>query len=157
MTTHARTKINSTPVRPHRVFVYGSLLAGLGNHRVLTGHDARMVAHGTTAAARFTMFDLGSFPGCVESGSTAVRGEVYDINDAGMASLDQLEGYPTFYDRARVAIRLADGTTTFAWVYLLADAYAERRNGYLRDEVPNGDWRARVAARRSLASAYYAS
>ena len=149
MTTHARNKIDTTTDRPHRVFVYGSLLAGLGNHRVLAQHAARKVATGTTVAARFAMHDMGAFPGCVEAGSTAIRGEVYDVNDAGMASLDQLEGYPTFYDRKRVAIRLADGTTTFAWMYLLADAYAERRNGYLRDEVQNGDWRAHVERARA--------
>lgn len=86
-----------------RVFVYGTLLAGESNHRVLRG--ARLLGPARTPPA-FSMFSLGRFPGVVPRGETAIEGEVYEVDAATLAGLDQLEGHPRFY--RRTPLRLDD-------------------------------------------------
>lgn len=112
------------------VFVYGSLMSGLYNHRRLETDGARFVREASTEAS-FTLVDLGAFPGLIAAGSTSVCGEVYDVDDATLASLDELEGHPRFY--CRTPIRLATGEEVQA--YLLPAIY--RRH----PEIAGGDWR----------------
>lgn len=112
-----------------RVFVYGSLLAGLHNHHVLSG--ARLVGPARTPPT-FTMFSLGGFPGVVRGGETAIEGEVYEVDAATLAALDQLEGHPRFY--RRTPLRLEGGER--AETYLLTEAQVEGCA-----VVASGDWR----------------
>jgi gamma-glutamylcyclotransferase (GGCT)/AIG2-like uncharacterized protein YtfP len=121
----------------HLVFVYGSLMRGQGNHRLL--EHARFVRAAHTTAA-FTLVDLGAFPGLLARGTTAVRGEVYRVDDATLAALDRLESHPRFYRRQEIA--LTDGPRVEA--YLLS---AERYGSY--PVVVGGDWRAHLAKERA--------
>ena len=113
-----------------RLFVYGSLLSGEPNHRVLA--RAALVAKALTEP-RFALHDLGAFPGMVAGGEHAIAGEVYTVDGYTLAALDRLEGVPRFYQRA--PIPLADGTT--AQTYLLTRAQVEGR-----PVIANGCWRA---------------
>lgn len=116
---------------PTRVFVYGTLLAGEPNHRVLTG--ARLVAKARTEPA-FELRDLGPFPGLVSGGAHAVAGEVYEVDEATLAALDRLEGHPRFYRRTRIA--LDDGS--LVQTYLLPPEQVEGR-----PVIASGNWRSR--------------
>jgi gamma-glutamylaminecyclotransferase len=116
--------------RTTRVFVYGSLLSGEPNHRLLA--RAPLVAE-TVTEPRFALHDLGAFPGMAHGGAHAIAGEVYDVDGDTLAALDRLEGVPRFYQRA--AISLADGTT--AETYLLTRAQVEGR-----PVIATGSWRA---------------
>jgi gamma-glutamylcyclotransferase (GGCT)/AIG2-like uncharacterized protein YtfP len=111
------------------VFVYGSLLAGEGNHRVLRG--ARLLGPAKTPQ-EFSMFSLGSFPGVVRGGETAIVGEVYEVDAATLAGLDQLEGHPRFY--RRTPLRLDDHGEVET--YLLTSAQVEGCT-----PVASGCWR----------------
>ena len=111
-----------------RVFVYGTLLAGEPNHRLLTG--ARLVAEARTKPA-FELRDLGAFPGLVRGGEHAVAGEVYEVDEATLAALDRLEGHPRFYERRTV--RLEDGDEVAAYVLPIEQAHG-------RPRIPSGDW-----------------
>ncbi len=113
------------------VMVYGSLLSGFGNHRVLAQHGAELVGTAVTADARFTMRSLGAFPAVCRGGADAIRGEVYRVGVAALAALDRLEGHPDWYRRERVPVELC-GEVARPWVYLL-DAVGP--------VVPHGDWR----------------
>ena len=124
----------------YRVFVYGTLLRGEVNHGLLAGAEL-MGAHRTEP--RFTLYRLGAYPGLVAGGGTAVHGEVYRVNDAGLRALDQLEDYPRLYDRLLIPTPFGR-----AWVYVY--------RGRLQDREPirSGDWRAvsqRAAAVRAAA------
>jgi gamma-glutamylaminecyclotransferase len=114
-----------------RVFVYGTLRAGERNHRLLEG--AEFVGQARTAPC-FRMVDLGSFPAIVGDGSTPIEGEVYDVDDAMLARLDELEGHPRFYTRTR--IELDDGSEALA--YLLRPTQVVGR-----PPIPSGNWLAR--------------
>lgn len=91
---------------PHLVFVYGTLKRGGSNHHWMTGQrflgDARLApGHG--------LYSLGEYPGLVaEPGATErVRGELWAVDDAGLAGLDELEGVAEgLY--ARVSAELAE-------------------------------------------------
>ncbi len=117
---------------PVRVFVYGTLLAGEPNHRVLAG--ATLVADDARTEPAFELRDLGPFPGLVRGGSHAVVGEVYEVDDVTLAALDRLEGHPRFYKRSRIS--LDDGA--LVETYLLSPQQVEGR-----PVIDSGDWRAR--------------
>jgi gamma-glutamylcyclotransferase (GGCT)/AIG2-like uncharacterized protein YtfP len=99
----------STAVERHLVFVYGTLKRGHGNHHWL----AEAVFLGTTTLRGAVLHDLGPFPMAIE-GEGTVWGEVYGVDEPGLARLDRLEGCPRLYRRCRRV--LADGRK--AWVYL---------------------------------------
>lgn len=111
----------------HRVFVYGTLLSGGVNHRLLAGAEL-LGPHRTEPC--FTLFRLGAYPGLARGGSSAVAGEVYRVDAAGLVRLDRLEEYPRLYDR--VLIPTAYGR---AWVYLYRGPIGDR------PVIHSGDWR----------------
>jgi gamma-glutamylcyclotransferase (GGCT)/AIG2-like uncharacterized protein YtfP len=112
----------------HRVFVYGTLLAGESNHHVLGG--AEFLGRARTAPA-FELYTFGPYPGLVAGGQTRVVGEVYAVDDETLARLDWLEGYPHLYDRGE--IELEAGT---------AIAYTVRPDQvWGLPRVAGGDWR----------------
>lgn len=71
------------------VFVYGTLKRGRENHHWLAGQ--RWVAAARTKPC-YRMFDLGGYPGMirVEHG-ISIEGEVWDVDEGGLARLDVLE------------------------------------------------------------------
>jgi gamma-glutamylaminecyclotransferase len=115
----------------HRVFVYGTLLAGEVNHHLLARSEL-LGRHRTEP--RFTMLDLGAYPGVASGGSTAIAGEVYRIDSKGLELLDRLEDYPRLYDRILISSPYGR-----AWIYL----YRGRVNG--RAAIRSGDWRTLTA------------
>jgi len=74
----------------HRVFVYGSLLKGLGNHGLLRRNGSKFDGVTETTEDAFEMVSMGSFPAVFRLPSkyegTRVRGEVYEVTDAGLGS-----------------------------------------------------------------------
>jgi len=72
-----------------KVFVYGTLKKGYGNHRCLDG--AKFIKE-TITKPIYDLVDVGYFPGLV-SGNNAIQGEIYEINDSILKRLDNLEGY----------------------------------------------------------------
>jgi gamma-glutamylaminecyclotransferase len=119
-----------------RVFVYGSLRKGFGNHRLLAVPGARLIMAKSRTEPGYELRDLGAFPGMVRGGAGAVIGEVYEVDEATLAALDRLEGHPRFYTRSRIALRdLEAGAAVEA--YLLRP---EQVVG--KPLVISGDWRA---------------
>ena len=112
----------------HRVFVYGSLLRGLYNHHWL---GAAIFEGSATTQPEFCMVKLGRYPGLLAGRSTIV-GEVYRVDDAGLARLDELEAAPKLYQRK--LRELADGS--HAWIYELSEPALYKDC----DIVENGDW-----------------
>jgi gamma-glutamylaminecyclotransferase len=99
----------------HRVFVYGSLLQGEVNHGVMTG--ARRIGPATTRSG-IGLVQVGPYPSLVfepaeRVARERVRGEIYEIDDAGLARLDEFEGHPDWF--ARIEITLDDGSAVMAY------------------------------------------
>ena len=112
-----------------KVFVYGSLKKGYGNHRLLT--TSKLLGEHTTEPA-YSMFSMGSFPFVETNGETGIKGEVYEVNEDVFSTLDILEGYPTFYDRKYI-----DTPYGSAWMYFI-DSPRRERDHYL--QIHSGIW-----------------
>lgn len=128
--------------KPHLVFVYGSLLHGMQNHRLLKTIAAEFYGE-TSLPAQYHMLDAakGSWPGIIKGGNTEIEGELYYVDDAGLARLDILEDTPNLFTRSRVRTQSGD----LAWVYTL-----NRQHARGCPVVESGSWRSyrtRTAAR----------
>ena len=118
----------------HNVAVYGSLRKGLGNHRLL--EHVKVFDKGVTCVP-YDMYSLGGFPAITHGGVKGVVVEVYRVDDETMQRLDNLEGYPHFYDREEVEVALVDSDEDVtAWVYFMHEA--PRSDEYL---VQGNDWK----------------
>ena len=121
--------MNDTTNGMARVFVYGTLLSGEPNHRVLA--DAELLGEASTEPA-FHLVDLGAFPALVPGGKTAVAGEVYKVDNATLDRLDRLEGHPRFYRRE--PITLDSGQEALAYMQAIEQIRGQPR-------ITGGDWR----------------
>lgn len=105
-----------------RVFVYGTLKNGRTNHGAVSGSKPLGRA---TIKGSFRFVSLGWFPGIVENEQCLEReigGEVYEIDHDTLATLDMIEGHPSFYERRKVYTSLG----CKAWCYFLPGDYVDR-------------------------------
>ena len=132
------------PEATGNVFVYGSLLQGLGNHSVMQstfGETMYRMMRGVIRPDQELVLcqwkTHTSFPFVAPAGSLPagnIHGEVY-FNVPHMRHLDALEGYPNFYNRAQFQVD-CDGEEVPAWVYFIEH---EHPDSYVA--VQGGDWR----------------
>jgi gamma-glutamylcyclotransferase (GGCT)/AIG2-like uncharacterized protein YtfP len=112
-----------------RIFVYGTLKRGYGNHRLLAG---RSVFIGDDAIIG-KLFDLGAFPAATPEGSDLIQGETYFVGPKTLRDLDRLEGHPNFYRREVVKTR----SGVDAWVYFMPEISWHTRSLHY---LPEGVW-----------------
>lgn len=123
-----------------KVFVYGSLLRGECNNRRLVAGDAKFVCAARTKP-KYKMLSLGAFPGIV-AGDNHILGEVFEVDEQTLASLDSLEGHPRFYKRTLDRVTdLTTGEAHWIWIYVLVRSPwgGERivHSGYWRNREKN--------------------
>ena len=98
------------------IFVYGTLKRGFGNHRLL--EDSTFVGK-ATVTGNFKMISLEAFPMVLEDDEErTIHGELYEIDEKILASLDMLEGYPYLYDRKFVSSVDGGGNQFEAYMYI---------------------------------------
>lgn len=117
------------------VAVYGSLLKGLGNHRLI--EKSKLVGTGKVHAP-FKMYSLGGFPAIVPSEEVDIEvvTEVYSVDTGTFERLDALEGYPSFYDRKVVPVKLDDTDEIVeCWIY-----FQHEEPSYSYGLVEDNDW-----------------
>lgn len=106
-----------------RVFVYGSLKQGRGNHDMLS--KGRLLGR-CMIEGKYSMLDLGYYPGLVHRNGDAptrkVLGEVYLVDRDTLQILDMLEGHPNYYARHKVQTPWKG-----AWCYFLPMAYYDHK------------------------------
>jgi gamma-glutamylcyclotransferase (GGCT)/AIG2-like uncharacterized protein YtfP len=113
-----------------QVFVYGTLLSGEYNNRLLATSEKM----GKEVVSGFTMVSLGAYPACIpdENATTPILGEVWRVDDETFQRLDRLEGYPHFYDRKEV-----DTFAGKAWIYCM---HEENMRDNL-EVIISGNWK----------------
>jgi len=102
----------------HNVFVYGTLKSGYGNHALLQ----RSVKGYSAVAPGINLYKGDYFPFAMRGQGQAI-GEVYEIDNALLKKLDDLEGHPMFYHRELTPVILDNGQTIKAWIYLYDKAH----------------------------------
>jgi gamma-glutamylcyclotransferase (GGCT)/AIG2-like uncharacterized protein YtfP len=112
-----------------RVFVYGTLQRGGFFHAVLARSSFVGVAW---TQPRYRLVDLGWYPGLLEGGSTAVRGEVWAVEPHTLDKMDAIEEHPHVY--VRKPVELAGFTGVEGYVLRPEHAGAGR-------PIPTGVWR----------------
>ncbi len=108
------------------VFVYGTLRShGCHNDKLkfcdLLGNFETLPL--------YSMHRVSYYPAVTEGGKTAIKGEVFRLNEGSLSALDDLEDYPYLYSRKMLKTPFGD-----AWIYL----YKESVEGH--DLIESGDW-----------------
>jgi len=107
-------------MKEHSVLVYGTLKSSERNSRYM--EDALFLSWEVTRDSHYLMaqFESATSPGKftpgvrkVEQGGACIEGEVYLMDDATLAKLDELEGVGVKYDREEVALQNGNK----AWMY----------------------------------------
>ena len=99
--------------RPVKVFVYGTLMKGRGNHYLLDGR----IFIGQGSLQGYGMYQVRSYPGIVPEPGGSILGEVYGIDPDTMKRLDRLEGEGYLYKRVAEKVTV-DGAVHEAFVYV---------------------------------------
>ena len=98
-----------------KLIVYGTLMSGERNHGF-----CRNAVSITPCTITGTLYDTGyGFPAFVPEGENTVAAELIEIPFEDWEAVDRLEGYPRLYDRLMLPAKLADGTDTSGWVYVM--------------------------------------
>ncbi len=98
-----------------KLIVYGTLMSGERNHGF-----CRNAVSINPCTITGTLYDTGyGFPAFVPEGENAVAAELIEIPFEDWEAVDRLEGYPRLYDRLMFPAKLADGTDTTGWVYVM--------------------------------------
>ena len=98
-----------------KLIVYGTLMSGERNHGF-----CRNAVSITSCSITGTLYDTGyGFPAFVPEGENTVAAELIEIPFEDWEAVDRLEGYPRLYDRLMFPAKLADGTDTTGWVYVM--------------------------------------
>ena len=111
-----------------KIFVYGSLRRGFYNHRLLEKAD--YLRHSITRA-EYRMHSLGGFPSVQPGGTTAIIGEIYDVDVLTLLRLDRLEGHPTLYRRTEIT--MADGERVSIYIF-------NEKVHHSDTAIASGDW-----------------
>jgi gamma-glutamylcyclotransferase (GGCT)/AIG2-like uncharacterized protein YtfP len=98
------------------VFVYGTLMSGFGNNRLLK--KSPMISTGTTEDKY--ILRASSLPFLVEEdGKSYVTGEIYEVTSKTLSNLDLLEGHPDWYKRKVITVIDELGDKYKAWAYFV--------------------------------------
>ena len=113
-----------------KVFVYGSLMKGFGNHTVMSRAQGSFVKKDAIEGIQLKAYCTG-FPCAIKKEGFTVQGEVYLVDQFGIKILDQLEGEGQFYHRS--VMKTLTGDNVHVYTMNERDAHGE--------VIKDGSWR----------------
>jgi gamma-glutamylcyclotransferase (GGCT)/AIG2-like uncharacterized protein YtfP len=128
-----------TSKRMHTIFIYGSLKRGFHNHRCLSGQ--KFLGEASTVPA-YRLLSLVGYPGMieVERRGRSIQGEVWKVDAACKARLDELEGVECGHYRCAPVRLLAPFEQREVLTYLYAREIKGRKDAgtVWRNPFPKG-------------------
>lgn len=98
-----------------KVFVYGTLKSGNRQRGLNTFEDSNvLLGEARTMENNYSLYDLGLYPAVSLSGEYYIAGEVWEVTPETFKHLDEIEGYPHYYDRKKI-----NTTIGKAWMYYI--------------------------------------
>jgi gamma-glutamylcyclotransferase (GGCT)/AIG2-like uncharacterized protein YtfP len=111
------------------LFVYGTLMKGMRNHIYL--EKAQFLGEGTTQPV-FELLSNGSIP-AMRDGSEAVKGELYEVDEETLKSLDMLEEVSSeLYEKREIEVSGKKATAYLGKSIFNFDTW---------EKIPNGDYK----------------
>ena len=127
-------------MKKYCVFVYGSLLKGLGNHRILQEKNVKYICEDMIHAKLYTCHWDWPFAVLSKSNKDSIHGEVYDVPLNVFEELDHLEGYHAddpesslFLRKSVVTIKNKHHVYTYE-----GGTHLQKQQSFL---IKNGDWK----------------
>jgi len=117
----------------HLVFVYGTLMKGELHHTSIA--HARFVRAAETQP-EYELVQIDYYPAMLPGGGSRIVGELYEVDDATLKHLDELEEVPHYYERR--TIKLADGSEAMTYVM-------PRDRAGASSPIPSGYFRMRTS------------
>lgn len=114
-------------------FVYGTLMSGFGNNRLL--ENAKLIGNAETAN-KYIMKGAGIPYVFKDIENSNIKGELYLVDKKDIYSLDRLEGDPEWYCREEVEVICGDEKYN-AWLYFMTSKY----NNNNLNIIANADYR----------------
>ena len=89
------------------IFVYGTLKRGYSNNILLA--SCPFIGQAITKP-HYRLYDCGPYPCLIkDEHGRAIRGEIYEVDDAVLRRLDRLEGVPFLYQRGEIELQNFQG------------------------------------------------
>ena len=118
------------------VFVYGSLKNGFENHFWLEENEAKFICNAITSDNSFDLVSIkDSYPSVIK-GNNKIFGEIYEIDEYCLKSLDYLEGYPTYYNRQLYSFDTKNNGKIKALMYIMNGDSINEYKKYIKKESP---------------------
>ncbi len=103
----------------HKIFVYGTLKQGFCREGVMKGNFLGK----TRTLSQYKLNDLGGFPGLTPSEiGKAIEGELWEVDDDCLRTLDMIEGHPRLFRRDSVELEHPKGKDAEAYFWQGRDA-----------------------------------
>lgn len=119
------------------LFVYGTLMEGYNNHRLIQEANGRKIGSGYTKL-KYSMV-MPSFPIALRNPRLyPIKGELFEV--ATLDRIDRLEGHPQWYKRYQIKV-IVDGAEHTAWMY-----FQSRNESPSLTILEDGDWAKHRAA-----------
>jgi gamma-glutamylcyclotransferase (GGCT)/AIG2-like uncharacterized protein YtfP len=118
----------------HRIFVYGTLKKGQYFYeRYLGGDKSHFLGKGI-ASPDYSLYIDGLPHMIKEPTDLPVKGELFEIDEDVLESLDQLEAHPLVYKREIIECYDEAGEMVLAWAYLRHPSFKGKAHAWKEDE-----------------------
>lgn len=115
------------------VFAYGTLMKGNSNYKRFLS-EAKFA--GDFIAEGFELYDLGSYPGIIQSANGKVKGQLYIVDSNTLRELDILEGEGSLYIRKLIKVVNDNNESQEAYTYV----YNQDVSGKVKVDYESQPW-----------------
>lgn len=118
----------------HRLYVYGTLKKGQYFHEKYLGGEKAKFLGPARAGLDYSLYIDGLPHLVIEKTDKPVKGELYEVDDKVLKTLDDLEGHPNVYFREIIEVFDEMGNRVLAWAYLRPLHFKGKNQAYTDDE-----------------------